>query len=118
MTKSSRFGGFLKPAEGAAVPEPVVEPAASPVSPVVPAPAGEAEDGPYLLRRFPKEEAVARLGNGVRASSKYRLEDYVRELKRDGWPATEARVTEAMFELLDEDAAFRTRVRDYLIGRT
>ena len=111
MTKPSRFGSFLKPAA-----EP--ETAPPPVSVVAPLPTMETESGPYLLRRFPRDEAVARLGTGVRASSKYRLEDYVRELKRDGWPATEARVMEAMFELLDEDPSFRARVREHLTGRT
>lgn len=110
--KPGRFGGFLQPAtpaEKAEEPAPVVETPA--------APAGESS-GPYLLRRFSRDEAVARLGNGVRAPTKHRLEDYVRELKRGGWPATEARVMEAMFELLDEDPDFRARVTTYLTGQT
>jgi hypothetical protein len=105
-SKSSRFGAFLKPSDDSAPDEVAAEPTSTPLL-SVPAP----EPAAYLLRRFPRDEALARLGNGVRASSKHHLEDYVRELKRGGWPATEARVMEALFELLDLDPAFRPRRR-------
>lgn len=114
MPDKTRFGGFLQPATPAAEPG---SPAQVEEVMTTVAVAGEAPE-PYLLRRFAREEAVARLGNGVRASTKHRLEDYVRELKRAGWPATEARVMEAMFELLDEDPDFRARVTLYLTGKT
>jgi hypothetical protein len=111
--KPGRFGGFLQPAvtAGEREAEVAVEeiPASSAGLTLTPE--------PYLLRRFAREEAVARLGNGVRAATKHRLEDYVRELKRGGWPATEARVMEGMFELLDEDPDFRNRVTVYLTGK-
>ena len=105
--KPSRFGAFL-PAETTPELEAVTSPTEAPAA---------VNSGAYLLRRFQRDEAVARLGNGVRAACKYRLEDYVRELKRDGWPATEARVMEAMFELLDADPEFRASVTTYLTGK-
>lgn len=111
--KPSRFGGFLQPAVPAEEREAEVA-----TEEIPPAPRGKTSTSePYLLRRFAREEAVARLGNGVRAATKHRLEDYVRELKREGWPATEARVMEGMFELLDEDPDFRVRVTIYLTGK-
>ena len=112
--KGSRFGAFLKTAEDPvteAVPDEVT---ASPVPEHEPT----VESGPYLLRRFPRDEALARLGNGVRSSSKHHLEDYVRELKRRGWPATEARVMEALFELLDRNPEFRKLATEYLTGQS
>ena len=112
--KPGRFGGFLQPSVTAGERE--VEIAVE-ETPTVSAEATSTSE-PYLLRRFAREEAVARLGNGVRAATKHRLEDYVRELKRGGWPATEARVMEGMFELLDEDPDFRARVTAYLTGKS
>ena len=113
-SKPGRFGGFLQSTTPAGTTEAAVPPKETQA-----APGGETSTSePYLLRRFAREEAVARLGNGVRAATKHRLEDYVRELKRGGWPATEARVMEGMFELLDEDLAFRARVTTYLTGNS
>lgn len=111
--KGSRFGAFLKPVEELAVEVGSEEAAASP------APISEptTDSAAYLLRRFPRDEALARMGNGVRASSKHHLEDYVRDLKRSGWPATEARVMEALFELLEADSEFRTLATRYLTGQ-
>lgn len=145
--KGSRFGAFLKPSEEPVPESPATDRQPTDRQPTDPQPtrapvretgaksgataapgkargdkaaadAAKADAEAYLLRRFPRDEALARLGNGVRASSKHHLEDYVRELKRGGWPATEARVMEALFELLDIDAAFRARATVYLTGQT
>lgn len=117
--RKRRFGGFLEPGQ-ITLPESTPQPQdgvieAEATSAVIPS--REPEDVPYLLRRFPRDEALARLGNGVRAASKYHLEDYVRALKRAGWPASEARAIEAMFELLGADQAFREKVTTYLTGK-
>ena len=110
--KGGRFGAFLK-----ASVDPAPEQAADKSVDTPTPPVSTAQSGAYLLRRFARDEALARLGNGVRASSKHHLEDYVRELKRGGWPATEARVMEALFELLDLDPAFRATATHYLTGQ-
>ena len=72
--------------------------------------------GAYLTRSFPRGEPTVGLGARVRVAAKYVLEDYTQSLKRAGWPATEARVMEAMFHLLEEDADVRARVTAYLTG--
>ena len=86
--------------------EPVTEPAV-PEQPAISA---------YLLQRFPKAEAQARLGNGVRAATKYALEDYVKRLKRQGWPASEAHVMEGMFILVERSPEFRDVLTRFLTG--
>ncbi len=83
---------------------------------VEPVDAPQATGTPYLLQRFSKGEALARLGNGVRAVTKYALEDYVQRLKRQGWPVTEARVMEGMFILLEQDPEFQDALTRFLTG--
>lgn len=73
---------------------------------------------PYLFQQHPRTESQAPLGNRVRLVAKHHLEDYVRDLKRAGFPATEARVLEALMLLLGEDDATRKAVSLYLTGRT
>lgn len=73
---------------------------------------------PYLFQQHPRTEPQAPLGNRVRLVAKHHLEDYVRDLKRAGYPATEARVLEALMLLLGEDEATRRLVSVYLTGRT
>ncbi|WP_161884241.1 hypothetical protein [Deinococcus alpinitundrae] len=94
------------PKEDATTWEPVV-----PISSAV-----ERPSGPYLLRRFPRGEPTAPLGHKVRLEPKYLLEDYVRQLKRDGWPASESRVMEAMFELMADNPSWREELTRYLTG--
>ncbi|GAA4004074.1 hypothetical protein GCM10022631_13740 [Deinococcus rubellus] len=78
----------------------------------------ERPGGPYLLRRFPRGEPTAPLGHKVRLDPKYLLEDYVRQLKRDGWPASESRVMEAMFELMASNTSWREELTRYLTGNS
>lgn len=73
---------------------------------------------PYLFQQHPRTEPQAPLGNRVRLVAKHHLEDYVRDLKRAGYPATEARVLEALMLLLGEDDTTRRLVSAYLTGRT
>lgn len=73
---------------------------------------------PYLFQPHPRTEPQAPLGNRVRLAAKHHLEDYVRDLKRAGYPATEARVLEALMLLLGEDDTTRRAVTLYLTGRT
>lgn len=82
-----------------------------------PAPAPVNASQPYLFQPVPRTEPLAPLGNRVRLPAKHALEDYVRMLKRDGYPATEARVLEALMLLLDEDAGVQARVTEYLTGK-
>lgn len=108
---ASRFD-FLD--EVVAEPTPTKEASPSPV----PTPAQVSEDRPYLFQPMPRNEPLAPLGNRVRLPAKHALEDYVRTLKRDGYPATEARVLEALMLLLGEDLALQARVTQYLTGKT
>lgn len=77
-----------------------------------------ASEAPYLFQPHPRTEPQAPLGNRVRLVAKHHLEDYVRDLKRAGYPATEARVLEALMLLLGEDDTTRRAVTSYLTGRT
>lgn len=106
---ASRFD-FLD--EVAAEPAPAKEAASTPM------PAQGSEGQPYLFQPVPRTEPLAPLGNRVRLPAKHALEDYVRALKRDGYPATEARVLEALMLLLGEDSAVQARVTQYLTGKT
>jgi hypothetical protein len=83
-----------------------------------PPPALASSSQPYLFQPVSRTEPLAPLGNRVRLPAKHALEDYVRTLKRDGYPATEARVLEALMLLLDEDPAVQARVTHYLTGKT
>lgn len=80
-------------------------PAASPPEPV----------RPYLFQTFSRSEPLAPLGNRIRLPAKHHLEDYVRVLKRAGYPATESRILEALMLQLD-DTEVRRRVTLYLVG--
>lgn len=106
---ASRFD-FLD--EVVAEPAPGMEADPSPVPPQV------SERQPYLFQPVPRTEPLAPLGNRVRLPAKHALEDYVRALKRDGYPATEARVLEALMLLLNEDTTVQARVTEYLTGKT
>lgn len=72
---------------------------------------------PYLFRQFSRTDPQAPLGNRVRLEAKHHLEDYTRDLKRAGYPATEARVLEALMLLLAEDATLRSTLTTYLTGK-
>lgn len=112
MTRGSRFD-FLDEV-AAEEPQEVQEPeTGNPVT--VPSAAPQA--GPYLFQQHPRNEPLAPLGNRVRLPAKHSLEDYVRELKRAGYPATEARVLEALMLMIDEDSEMKSRLHVYLTGK-
>ncbi len=54
----------------------------------------------YLYQAHSRTEPLAPLGNRVRLPAKHILEDFVRDLKRAGHPATETRALEALMLLL------------------
>lgn len=104
MAQKDRFG-FLD--------EVAAEPRTADITPT-----SQSEQGtPYLFQQHSRTEPQAPLGNRVRLAAKHVLEDYVRSLKRAGYPATEARVMEAMMLLLNEDEILRTKVTAYLTGK-
>lgn len=111
MTKKSRFDFLDEVAAEPATPtEPQAQVRSDPVPPEGPTP-------PYLFRQFPRTDPQAPLGNRVRLEAKHHLEDYTRDLKRAGYPATEARVLEALMLLLAEDATLRRTLTAYLTGK-
>ena len=106
MTGKNRFD-FL---DEVAAEEPQASSLPTPTSP------GQ-QDRPYLYQQHPRTEPLAPLGNRVRLPAKHALEDYVRELKRAGYPATEARVLEALMLMIDEDSEMKSRLHVYLTGK-
>lgn len=116
------LGGLraLKQARGGAEERPADAPVSNPLTgsgaPAQAMTEPVALTGPYLTRSFPRGEPAVGLGARVRVAAKYVLEDYTQSLKRAGWPATETRVMEAMFHLLEEDVEVRARVTRYLTG--
>ena len=108
MTRKSRFD-FLN--------EVAAEPTPSTSEATTPTPSTPATDTPYLFQQHPRTEAQAPLGNRVRLPAKHALEDYVRDLKRAGYPATEARVLEALMLTLRDDPDVRSKVTTYLTGK-
>ncbi|GHF65231.1 hypothetical protein HNQ07_004706 [Deinococcus metalli] len=117
MTKKAgnRFN-FLDEVAG----EPATDQGSTPPAAPAAAPPVEprtAESGPYLFRQHPRGEPQAPLGNRIALPAKHVLEDYVRGLKRAGYPATEARVLEGLLLLLQDDPEVRARLATYLTGR-
>lgn len=105
MTGKNRFD-FL---DEVAAEEPQASSLPTPTSP------GQ-QDRPYLYQQHPRTEPLAPLGNRVRLPAKHALEDYVRDLKRAGHPATEARVLEALMLLVQEDVEVKRKLDAYLTG--
>lgn len=105
----SRFD-FLD--EVAAEPQPVIDSIAT----STPASTTPITRTAYLYQAHSRTEPLAPLGNRVRLPAKHILEDFVRDLKRAGHPATETRALEALMLLLAEDAEVRARVAIYLTG--
>lgn len=115
MTKKPSRFGFLDEVTSEPSPSQAAPQATAPTTPET---SPESDDRPYLFRQHPRGEPQAPLGNRINLQAKHVLEDYVRGLKRAGYPATEARVLEGLLLLLAEDGEVQVKLSTYLTGRS